>query len=763
MHSLWISIFLSLCLASVSLPLNSVAHDGGETGNTSDCNSVPYPFGAPGVAREGFEVVCTSTATGKAINHKPSGNLTQGNLNPSLQLPTGEYLIQNISLQGQVSIFTGPIYQQCNYSGDETLTHGTGWLNLTGTPFTLSKNDTTFVVIGCDDVVMIEGVAGVSNGGGKNFRSGGCVAFCSNSSSRIDGSCSGLGCCQMPLPGDLKSFELNLYKVQNTGVDPLRNCSAAFFTTHNEFSFKTAYFDEYFSTSVGDYVAVLNWAIGDKSCEEAEKDVNSFACKENSRCYDSLTGAGYLCNCSQGYDGNPYAQGGCSDVDECQDPGLNPCSGHCINIEGGVRCGCPSGMIGDGRKEGSGCSKTSKKASPLNVILGICLCLVFVLAMASFYIFSRLQRRKLVKMRSEFFRQNGGWLLQQRLASQGIDSTTKIFTAEELQRATDNYSENRILGQGGYGTVYKGVLSNAQVVAIKISKLIDENQVEQFVNEITILSQINHRNVVRLLGCCLETQVPLLVYEFISNGTLSEHIHSQNCLTWEDRLRISRETVRAIAYLHSAASFPVIHRDIKSSNILLDENYTAKVSDFGASRSVPFDQTHVTTLVQGTLGYLDPEYFHTSQLTEKSDVYSFGVVLAELLTGQKPISFARPEECRNLATYFASLVDEGRLIQATEPRLLKEAKFDELHCVAHIARRCINVKGEERPTMKEVALELEGLTKPVKKKFNDENIQQKEGLIEEAGSTSTISGVSKSSRQYSLEREMLSINEHIDC
>jgi serine/threonine protein kinase len=119
-------------------------------------------------------------------------------------------------------------------------------------------------------------------------------------------------------------------------------------------------------------------------------------------------------------------------------------------------------------------------------------------------------------MRSEFFRQNGGQLLQERLASQGIDSTTKIFTAEELQRATDNYNENRILGQGGHGTVYKGVLSNEQVVAIKISKLIDENQVEQFVNEITILSQINHRNVVRLLGCCLETQVPLLVYEYNS-------------------------------------------------------------------------------------------------------------------------------------------------------------------------------------------------------------------------------------------------------
>jgi serine/threonine protein kinase len=331
------------------------------------------------------------------------------------------------------------------------------------------------------------------------------------------------------------------------------------------------------------------------------------------------------------------------------------------------------------------------------------------MAMASLYSYSRLHRRKLIKMRSEFFRQNGGWILQQRLASQGIDSTTKIFTAKELQKATDNYSDNRILGQGGYGTVYKGVLSNQQVVAIKRSKLIDENQVEQFINEIAILSQINHRNVVKLLGCCLETQVPLLVYEFISNGTLSEHIHNPIFLQWEDRLRISRETAHAVAYLHSAASFPIIHRDIKSSNILLDEKYTAKVSDFGASRSVPFDQTHITTLVQGTLGYLDPEYFHTSQLTEKSDVYSFGVVLVELLTSEKPISFTRPEKLRNLAMYFTDAFDEGQLLQIVDPSVAEESEAEELYAIAHLTRRCLNMKGEERPAMKEVALELEAL------------------------------------------------------
>ena len=227
-----------------------------------------------------------------------------------------------------------------------------------------------------------------------------------------------------------------------------------------------------------------------------------------------------------------------------------------------------------------------------------------------------------------------------------------------------------------------------------------------------ILSQINHRNVVNLLGCCLETEVPLLVYEFIPNGTLFQYIHDQNedfPITWEMRLRIAIEISGALSYLHSAASIPIYHRDIKSTNILLDDKYRAKVSDFGASRSMAVDQTHMTTQVHGTFGYLDPEYFRSSQFTDKSDVYSFGVVLAELLTGEKPIRFTTLEEDKSLAAYFLYAMKEERLFEILDARVMKQGGKDEIITVAKLAKRCLNLNGKKRPTMREVASELAGI------------------------------------------------------
>ncbi|CAA2982209.1 Serine threonine kinase [Olea europaea subsp. europaea] len=296
-------------------------------------------------------------------------------------------------------------------------------------------------------------------------------------------------------------------------------------------------------------------------------------------------------------------------------------------------------------------------------------------------------------MKQKFFLQNGGLLLQEQLIRrEKSTNTAKIFTSAELKKATNNFQNSRIIGQGEFGTVYKGFLSDNRIVAIKKSKQVDPNQVEQFINKVIVLSQINHKNVVRLLGCCLESQVPLLVYEFINNGTLFEHINNKTkarFLSWDKCLTIAAEGAGVLAYLHSAASPPIIHRDIKSVNILLDANFIAKVLDFGASRLVPMDKTQLSTMVQGTFRYLDPEYLQTNKLTEKNGVYSFGVVLVELLIGKKALSYDGPEEARNLTSYFLLTLKQGNLFQVFDDNIVCERNSEQLILVAMLAKRCL--------------------------------------------------------------------------
>ena len=338
--------------------------------------------------------------------------------------------------------------------------------------------------------------------------------------------------------------------------------------------------------------------------------------------------------------------------------------------------------------------------------------------MSSWWAHKAVKKRKIIKRREMFFKRNGGLLFEQKILYGVVNvEKIKLFNSSELEKSTDNFNTDRVLGQGGQGTVFKGMLADGNVVAIKKSKIDHKGKVSEFINEVIILSQLNHRNIVQLLGCCLETEVPLLVYEFIPNGTLSQYIYEQNeefPLTWKMRIKIATEIAGALSYLHVAASFPIYHRDIKSTNILLDGKYRAKIADFGTSRSVAIDQTHLTTNVHGTFGYLDPEYFQSSKFTEKSDVYSFGVVLVELLTGQKPISVVKrsteeEQEYRSLAAYFMVSMQEGCLFDILDARVVDEGSKEDIMIVANLARRCLDLNGRNRPTMREVTAELEAI------------------------------------------------------
>lgn len=192
----------------------------------------------------------------------------------------------------------------------------------------------------------------------------------------------------------------------------------------------------------------------------------------------------------------------------------------------------------------------------------------------------------------------------------------------------------------------------------------------------------------------------MLVYEYMPNGTLSDYLHEQNedfPLTWAMHLRIATEAARALSYLHLAAAIPIYHRDIKSTNILLDEKFRAKIADFGNSKCMDIDQTHVTTKVLGTFGYLDLEYFRSSQFTNKTDVYSFGVVLVELLIGRKSIFSTGSEEATGLTAFFILSMEENHLFEFLDAQVIKVGKKEKIMVVANLAKRCFNLNGKKRP------------------------------------------------------------------
>ncbi|CAO2184152.1 unnamed protein product [Urochloa humidicola] len=693
-------------------------------GSRSNCTrrcgdiDIPYPFGVePGCYHAAwFNLTCDRS-------HHP----------PQLFLGDGTVQVLEISVpEGTVRINSSQLIYTVD-AGVSTASGPWGRGLPRGGPFFLSESRSSLALVGCGAQVELRG-------GADGSLIASCAAVCPLDSDRRivvekrSSACTGVGCCQADIVLGYDFYDIRINKL-NGSVYAL---PASVYLVDQGFS----YTDEMSGVVYGRFPealpATLDWVTSSAGCPSVYRNETTVEeCRSaDSFCVEAqynIGSRGRRCRCDDGYEGNPYLDDGCRDINECRFPDkypcyglcenyngsfscwcrpgyygnasvpngcqdinecLNPeahsCYGVCLNLPGTFQCQCPTGTSGNfSRKWGCVAMKNSYAVSGLGIGLGVSGgTSLLLLAIGAPFIIRKHKERKVKKMKEKCFSQNHGLLLQQLLMHKADIGERMIITLRELEKATDNFDRSRVVGGGGHGVVFKGIL-DLHVVAIKKSKIVVQREIDEFINEVAVLSQVNHRNVVKLLGCCLETEVPLLVYEFISNGTLYHHLHAEGpiSLSWADRIRIALEVARALSYLHSAASMPIFHRDIKSSNILLDDTLTAKVSDFGASRYIPIDRTGVTTAIQ------DP------QVIEEED--------------------------------------------------------GEVQEVAALAAMCTKLKGEDRPTMREVEMTLESLL--VKKKWVPRSTTSRnygDGEIVAQWMSSEQVSI-EGSRQYTMEEETL--------
>ncbi|XP_066341005.1 wall-associated receptor kinase 5-like isoform X2 [Miscanthus floridulus] len=576
---------------------------------------------------------------------KDTGN---GVLKPFMATALVEIL--NISLeQGEVKVLH-PISSYC-YDAASGMMVPSEWSWSLGA-YTFSSTANKFTVVGCRALAYIGDTRG--NNVAAMYQTG-CVAMCFDGKMSLN-PCSGMGCCQTAIPKGLKYYHVWFnHRLNMSGIDDdggLGRCSFAVLMDSSNFTSSTSSSNNisspefinnnssaFNSSRGGKAPVVLDWSIGFDDCKTAVRNPD-YACRSiNSSCSDATSGRGYTCKCNQGFHGNPYLPNGCQ-----------------------------------------------------GILAGL---LVALIAFLSTEVF----RQKASKKRQGYFEQHGGRMLSRILETDGNNIAFTLYDRGDIVKATRRFHKANIVGEGAHGTVYKATLGT-DTVAVKRCKQIDKSRTDEFVQELVVLCRVNHPNIVRLLGCCLHFEAPMLVYEFVPNGTLSDLLHSRprrRVVTLPTRLRIAAETAEALKHLHTARH-PTLHGDVKPQNILLGDGWVAKVSDFGCSTI----NDNVQVVPKGTLAYLDPQFLQDFQITEKTDVYSFGVVLIELLTGKNP----QAKEWKNLTTTFQDRMGNGTLGDLLDADIVEEGSMGLLYAAAKLVSRCIAAPGKERPAMGEVAVEL---------------------------------------------------------
>ncbi|KAJ1267706.1 hypothetical protein BS78_07G078100 [Paspalum vaginatum] len=602
-----------------------IAHDAAESASSvcpDSCGStnIEYPFGigSEGCFRKGFEITCDNGV-------------------PMLPSTTRPVPVVNLSIGTAEARVMLPIAWQCFGSGNNVYNSNDGDVHFNGDEvYRISSTHNQLVVVGCNTLGYTQSQRSEGHHGYPYAYYTGCMSFCNNSHSAVDGACAGVGCCHVDIPPGLTNNNMAFDTSYNhtTRLD-FAPCDYAFLVDRNSYTFHTRHLKMDNSTTMPVW---LDWAIRDNlTCAEAMKE-QSYACvSANSECRDSSNGPGYVCNCSMGYQGNPYTIGGCT------------------------------GAIGG----------------------------LLIIAIVVFIILLGKEKQRM----KEFFRKNGGPIIEK-------VNKIKLFTKEELEPILK--TSNRI-GQGGFGEVYMGYLRDEiRPVAVKKPK-IDVKLANQFANEVIIQSRVLHKNIVNLIGCCLEVDVPILVYEYVSNGSLDKILHDSNKtpLDLDLCLKIAAQSAKGLAYMHSEITTPILHGDVKPANILLDEDFVPKISDFGTSRMITIEE-HYTSTIIGNWGYMDPGYVQTGLYTSKSDVYSFGVVLLELITRKKVLD---PDISDLVGNFHDTYTKKNRVIELVDSEISAKGTIGVFHSLAEIIVQCLDLDADLRPEMEDIAERLQYLLK----------------------------------------------------
>nr|CAB3483076.1 unnamed protein product [Digitaria exilis] len=574
--------------------------------------SIEYPFGiGAGCFRNGFEIVCDNGSR------------------PVLAGATTPIPVSHLSITTAEASVMLPVAWECYNASDVVYAWSDGDVafNLADV-YRVSSTHNELVVVGCNTLGYIQSQRSEGNDYSYAYYTG-CLSFCNDSRSAADGACDGVGCCHVDIPPGITDNKMNFRTYSHVARLGYSPCDYAFIVDRENYTFRT----EDLRMDLNRTMPVwLDWAIRDNvTCDEAKKS-QAYACvSSNSDCHDSLNGPGYVCNCSMGYEGNPYIVDGCTGAAGC----------------------------------------------------------LFIISVVVFVWLLRKEKRKT----KEYFEKNGGPTLEK-------VTKIKLFKKDELMPILR--SNNRI-GEGGFGEVYRGLLGD-EPVAVKKPKNV--NLAVQFTNEVIIQSRVMHKNIVKLIGCCLEVDIPILVYEFVPKGSLDDILHgNREPLDLDQRLDIAAQSARGLAYLHSDTITSILHGDIKPANILLSDDLVPKISDFGISRMITVDKKYTRNVI-GDVSYVDPVYLQSGILTSKSDVYSFGVVLLELITRKKA------SESNNIIRNFLdAYTEEKRVIELVDSDIAVTENMELLHSLAGIVVECLDLNIDRRPEMIDIAENLRAMLK----------------------------------------------------